>query len=188
MKKDHIILIKSIYIFLFLILIQLQAVADDFLLPNFNFYRCREFEQISKNAEQITFERIRNKYDFENYFDKQSIVIYKQRKDFSPKNAGDSYFARTLEGDKTAEKYILQDEENFFQGLYCSQKLAQCEIVKYVNGYEGLIEIKYTHNNIWHFQNNIGSFLEIQNRIKFYPSTFLLHYVTNEKYLIRLTR
>ena len=96
------------------------------------------------------------------------------------------YFAQTLIGDNTNEKYILDNDKDNFRGIFCSKNLQRCEIIRYYNGYEGLIEIKYIHNNIWHFQNNIGSYLEFQRRIFSYPFYMMHRELINKETEIRI--
>ena len=76
--------------------------------------------------------------------------------------------------------------ENDFIACYCSADDKRCEIVGFYNGFDGLAEVRYTHNNLWHFQNNIGSFLSAQMQIRHLPYEFTINKLVNDKRLIRL--
>lgn len=185
MKKDHTILTKIFIIFA--LILPKSVEAETFSLPDWNFYNFRENYKITKSADEVKYEKIRNNYNFDNYFDKQTIILHKKTKNLTPQNLGKSYLARTLMGDKTCETYILRDEKDCFYCIYCSQKLQKCEILKFIIGFDGIIEIRYTHNNLWHFQNNIGSFLETQNRVNVFPNLLFANYIQS-KYLMRLEK
>lgn len=183
MKKDHIILVKIFLLLLFFT--PQQAFAEIFLFPDWNYYKYRNLYETFENNNIKTFGYIRNKYTFDNFFDEQKIFIYKKSEKISPNEIGKAYLARTLIGDKKAEKYIIKDTENDFIAIFCSQNLKRCEIVRFLNGFDGHVEIKYIHNNIWHFQNNIGSFVEVQNRIKIYPD-LLIYRICGDKIYTRI--
>ena len=185
MKKDRTILIKIL--FALMIFLPQKVSAEVFLLPDWNFYNYRETAKITKNADEVKYEKIRHNYKFCNYFDKQTIIFHKNSKNLIPQNIRNAYFARTLLGDNTFEKYILKKEPNNFLGIYCSKKLQKCEIERVSNGYDGIVELRYTHNNLWHFQNNIGSFLETQMRIRVLPNFPFKNYI-HRKYLLRLDK
>lgn len=185
MKKDLTILIKIL--FALIIFLPQKAVAEIFLMPDWNFYNYRENTKITKNANETKYEKIRNNYKFCNYFDKQTIILHKKIPNVTPQNVGRTYFARTLLGDTTFENYILRDEPNYFLGIYCSKKLQRCEIERVSMGFDGIVESRYTHNNLWHFQNNIGSFLETQTRIKILPNFIFKNYI-HRKYILRLEK
>lgn len=185
MKKDRTILIKIL--FAIMLLLPQKAVAEVFLLSDWNFYNFRENYKITKNADETKFEKIRNNYNFGNFFDKQTIILHKKNKNLTPQIEGRTYFARTLLGDGTCEKYILEDKTNEFLGIYCSKKLQKCEIARFSLGFDGITETRYTHNNLWHFQNNIGSFLETQMRIRVLPNFIFKNYI-HRKYLLRLEK
>lgn len=185
MNKDRTILIKFLFAIMFVL--PQKAMAETFLLPDFNFYNYRETSKFTKTFDETKYEKIRNNYNFDNFFDKQTIVLHKSTKNLTPQNIGQSYFARTLAGQNNSETYILKDEPNYFFGIYCSQSLQKCEIVRFSYGFDGIIETRYTHNNLWHFQNNIGSFLETQNRIKILPD-FPLKNSILERFILRLEK
>lgn len=185
MKKDRTILIKIL--FALMIFLPQKVAAEVFLLPDWNFYNYRENAKITKNADETKYEKIRNNYKFCNYFDKQTIILHKKEQNLSPQEVGRAYFARTLLGDTTFEKYILKDEPNNFLGIYCSKKLQRCEIERVSLGFDGIVESRYTHNNLWHFQNNIGSFLETQTRVMILPNFNCKNYI-HRKYLLRLEK
>ena len=185
MKKDRTILIKIL--FLIMMLFPQNVMAEVLLLPDWNFYNYRENFKITKNADETKFEKIRCRYNFGNFFDKQTIILHKNYGNITPKIAGNAYFARVLLGDKTCEKYILKNETDYFLGIYCSQKLQKCEIAKFSLGFDGIIETRYTHNNLWHFQNNIGSFLETQTRVKILPDFAFKNYI-HRRYLLELKK
>ncbi len=183
MRKDRTILTKIFIIFA--LFLSETVEAETLSLPDWNFYNFRENSKITQNADEVKYEKIRNNHDFNNYFDMQTIVLHKKTKNITPQEVGKAYLARTLMGDKTCETYILQDEKNCFYCIYCSQKLQKSEILKFIIGFDGIIEIRYTHNNLWHFQNNIGSFLETQNRVKILPNLIFKNYI-QKKYLLRI--
>lgn len=183
MKKDPTIIIK--FLFMLMIFFPQKAEAEIFLMPDWNFYNYRENSTITKNADEIKYEKIRNNYHFCNYFDKQTIILHKKHQIDTPQSIGRNYFVRTLLGDNTLEKYILEDKPNYFLGIYCSKKLQRCEIEKVFCGFDGTIELRYTHNNLWHFQNNVGAFLETQMRIKIL-SNFIFTNSIHAKYILRI--
>lgn len=183
MKKDHINLIK--FLVIFILLLQNSAYADNFLLPDWNYSSFPKKTTITEDADRIIFKQVRENQNFNNFFDEQIITIYKKSNEISPQEAGQSYLAVVLFCDKTCEKYILENSSKAFEAVFCSPKLQRCEIIRYYNGYKGLVEIKYIHNNIWHFQNNIGSFIEFQRRIYSHPVN-LLYKSISDKTEIRL--
>lgn len=185
MKKDHTILIKIL--FALMIFLPQKAAAEVILLPDWNFYNYRESAKITKNADETKYVKIRNNYKFCKFFDQQTVILHKNTKNLTPQDLGNAYFARTLLGDETSEKYILENEPQYFLGIYCSQRLQKCEIARFSAGYDGIIETRYTHNNLWHFQNNIGSFLETQMRIRILPDFAFKNYIY-QKYLLRLEK
>ena len=182
MKKD---LIRLINIFFLFIIISPNVKADDFLLPDWNFYSYREKIYTYENSEFNRYEKIRKEFNFDIFFDKQTITIYKKEK-LTPQEFGNKIFSNILIKDKNAEKYILSNDKICFFGAYCSPLFQKCEIIKIYNGFDGLIEIRYTHNNLWHFQNNMGSFIEFQNRIEHSPYEFTFKKLTNKNYWISL--
>ena len=182
MKKDHILIISLILLFF----TSNAAFADDFALSDWGFYSYREKANITENADDITYEKVRREHDFGKYFDRQKIIIHKKMKNISPKEACLAYISRKMLGDKKAEKYIIKDNDNDFIACYCSDDDKRCEIVRFYNGFDGLIEVRYTHNNLWHFQNNIGSFLSAQMKIRHLPYEFTINKLVNDKRLIRL--
>lgn len=183
MNKDRTILIKII--FATMLFLPQRALAEVFLLPDLNFYNYRENSKITKTADETKYEKIRNNYNFSNFFDKQTIILHKNTQNLTPRNLGKAYFTRTLAGDNRQETYILENKPDYFLGIYCSQKLQKCEIARFSYGFDGIIETRYTHNNLWHFQNNIGSFLETQNRIKILPD-FISKRIIHECFILRL--
>lgn len=183
MKKDLTVIIS---LFLLFVLSGKTAFADDFIMPDWSYYTYREQANISENADEIKYEKIRREQSFDEYFDKQTIIIHKKQKDITPQRAGEMYLLKAINGDKRAEKYIIKNEENDFIACYCSHDRKKSEIIRFCNGFDGLIEIRYTHNNLWHFQNNIGSFLSTQMRIVHLPYEFFFNKLTGSKRLIRL--
>lgn len=183
-KPDRIILYSLIVLCIFLI--PDKALSEDFLLPDWNAKQYREFVKYSYNIKSASFQKIRNSYNFSNFFDTQIIKVHKDLKDISPKEYGKKYLSSVLFNDNKAEKYILRDNEEDFMAVFCSQTLKKCEIVRYTYGFNGLIETKYINNNLWHFQNNIGSYIEFQNRIYIYPYDSIIRKVIDDKFLIRL--
>lgn len=182
MKKDLIVTIS----FFILIFCGNAVFADDFIMPDWSYYAYREQANISENADIIKYEKIRLEHSFSEYFDKQTIIIHKKQKNITPERAGEIYLLKALSGDKKAEKYIIKNNENDFIACYCSHNNKKCEIVRFYNGFDGLVEIIYTHNNLWHFQNNIGSFLSTQMRIEHLPYEFTFNKLTGNKRIIRL--
>jgi len=182
MKKD---LIFTIKIFLCLILICGKACADDFIMPDWSYYTYRENAKVTENADEIKYEKIRKEHDFDEFFDRQTIIIHKHT-NLTPQEAGRQYLARTMFCSSRAEKYVLRDDVNDFLAIYCSHNRKICEIIRFYNGFDGLIEVRYTHNNLWHFQNNIGSFLSTQMRIKHKPYEFIMNELAHKKEIIRL--
>lgn len=177
--------ILTISLFLALILTNsAKAFADDFIMPDWSFYKNREQTKIENSYEKSEYQKVRKEQNFDKFFDKQTIIIHKREK-MSPKSAAERYL-NLVQKDKYFEKYILDDSENNFFAIYCSSSEKKCEILRYTNGFDGLVEIKYTHNNLWHFQNNIGSFLEVQNRIIHIPYEFTINKLTDKNRLIRL--
>lgn len=174
-KKDHTILIRIALLIVFLW--QNYAFADDFFLPDLGISRFKKISRITKDTNSVIYEQVRSEQSFDNFFDKQVIILHKSWKDLSPKDAGEIYLKRT--NDNTSEKYIIENSDNNFEAVFCSKKLERCEIIRFYCGYEGLIEIKYVHNNIWHFQNNIGSFFEMQKAIHSYPVDFISNNLYN---------
>lgn len=170
-KKDRTFLIKIVL--LVICLWQNIVFAEDFFLPDLGISRFQKVFKITKNTNSIVYEQVRRDQSFDNFFDKQVIIIHKNLKDLSPKAAGNIYLQRMLQGDRTSEKYIIENSDNNFEAVFCSKKLKRCEIIRFYQGYNGLIATKYIHNNTWHFQNNIGSFVAIQRAIRFYPVDFI---------------
>lgn len=166
-----------------LILFHTKAFADNVILPDWNYFTYREKSIISENADLKKFEKVRNNYNFQNFFDKQEITRYKNIKNISSKELGNAYLARTLANDTNSEKYIIKNNDNDYEAIFCSAKLERCEIIRYFQGFDGIIETKYVHNNIWHFQNNIGSFVEFQNRIKVFPDFKIYELYKNKEIL-----
>lgn len=182
MKKDLFNLVK-IFPVLCLMLFPAKAFADNILPPDWNSFPHREKSIFFENADLKKFEKIRNNYDFQNFFDKQEITRYKNLKNISPKELGNAYLARTLMNDNQGEKYIIKNNDDDFEAIFCSAKLERCEIVRYFQGFDGIIKTKYTHKNIWHFQNNIGSFVEFQNRIRVFPDLKLYELYGNREFV-----
>lgn len=176
-KKDRTILIRIILTFVFLW--QSAAFAEDFFLADLGISRFKKTSRIIKNTNSVMFEQVRSEQSFDEFFDKQVIILHKNLKDLYPKEVGYIYLQRTLPDDNTSEKYIIENSDNNFEAVFCSQKLARCEFVRFYTGYNGIIEIKYVHNNLWHFQNNIGSFVEIQKAIRSYPIDFISNSLYN---------
>lgn len=183
-KKVHTILIRIILIFVFLW--QSAAFAEDFFLPDLGISRFKKVSRVYKNTNSVTYEQVRREQSFDKFFDKQVIILHKNLKDLSPKEAGNIYLQRILRNDNIGEKYVIENDDNNFEAVFCSQKLARCEFIRFYTGYSGLIEIKYVHNNIWHFQNNIGSFVEIQKAIRSYPVDFISNSLYNTYGTIRI--
>ncbi len=182
MKKDRIILINVLTLIVFSI--AQSAFAVDVLLPDWNFYKNRDNSRIINDTNSVVFERVRGNQTFDKFFDKQVITVFKGKNDELPKNVGNAYLNKIAADDKKTTVWILKNSDNDFEGIFCSPKLERCEIVRYVNTSDGLVEVKYIHNNLWHFQNNIGSFIEAQNRVIVYPTNSYLRELN--KSVIRL--
>lgn len=182
MRKDLFKFAKILAV-ICLMLFPIKAFADNILLPDWNFFPQREKSRVFENADLKKFKKIRSNYNFYNCFDKQEIIRYKNLKSISPKELGNTYLARNLMNDKQSEKYIIQNNDNDFEAIFCSAKLERCEIIRYFQGFDGIIATKYTHNNIWHFQNNIGSFVEFQNRIKVFPDLKIYELYGNREFV-----
>lgn len=176
-KKDRSISISIFFLIIFLW--QNSVFAEDFFLPDLGIERFKKASKITKNTNSVKYEQIRNEQSFDKFFDKQVIILHKKLNDLSPKEAGNIYLKRVLQGDITSETYVIANYNNNFEAIFCSKKLERCEIIRFYQGYNGLIETKYIHNNIWHFQNNIGSFVAIQRAIRFYPADFISNSLYN---------
>jgi len=165
-----------------------NVLADDIVLPDFRFRVNQRLEKISENADKVVFQTVRNNHSFEKFFDKLEIEIYKKNpeKEMTPSYFGQTYIARNLTGDLNGEKYTVMDENDEYIGIWCSQRAQKCEIIRVINGFDGLISIKYVHNNLWHFQNNIGSFIEVVRRTSIYPYEFTIRAVCNDDDFVRL--
>jgi len=185
MKKDRGFFISLIF---FIFLFGEIVFADDIILPDFRFNIGKRFEKISENADKITYQNVRSNHSFDKFFDKLVIEIYKRNpeKSMSPSYFGKTYISRKLAGDFNAESYIIEDNENEFFGIFCSQRAEKCEIIRVIRGFDGLICIKYVHNNLWHFQNNIGSFIEVVRRTSVYPYESLLRAADGDDDFVRL--
>ncbi|MBQ2643995.1 hypothetical protein IJG14_00300 [bacterium] len=182
MKKDLIFLVK---IFLCIFLLTNTGFADDFIMPDWGYYCFREKMNITENYEDIKYEKVRTEQNFDKFFDKQTIIIHKNHKIYSPSQAGMDYLTKSICNGEKAEKYILKNDSNDFIACYCSHNKKLCEIIRFYSGFDGLIEVRYTHNNLWHFQNNIGSFISCQMRIQHIPYEFYINKLT-DKNIIRL--
>lgn len=182
MRKDLIFTIKILFSVL---LICKTAFADDFIMPDWSYYSYREKAYVSENADEIKYVKIRHEQDFDKFFDRQTIKIHKKIH-MSPKEEGMKYLSRAMFCDVRAEKYVVKDDDNDFIAIYCSHDKRKCEIVRFYKGFDGLVELRYTHNNLWHFQNNVGSFLATQMRIMHVPYEFTINKLTEEKRIIRL--
>ncbi len=167
-------------------LICANAYADDFVMPDWSYYTFRENAKVTENADLIKYEKIRKEHSFDEFFDKQSIIIHKKAKNISPREAGMKYLSKALFCDFAAEKYIIKNDENDFIAIYCSHNRRKCEIVRFYNGFDGLIEVRYTHNNLWHFQNNIGSFISAQMQIIHLPYEFSINNLAHKNRINRL--
>lgn len=185
MKKDLGFFISLIFVFFIL---GGNVYADDIILPDFRFRVHQRFEKISENADKIVFQMVRSNHSYEKYFDKLEIEIYKRNPErtMTPSYFGKTYIARNITGDTKAESYVIEDNDSEYFGVWCSQRAEKCEIIRVINGFDGLISIKYVHNNLWHFQNNIGSFVEVVRRTSFYPYEFLIRAVCNDDDFVRL--
>ena len=182
MKKDLTNFLKIIFT---VFLCQNIAFGETFILPDWN---NRPFDTKSKTLKTYnlkTFEQVRDNQQLNKFFDKQIIKVYPNKKT-SPQEAGKEYLSKTLSGDKSSETYILKNEKNSFKAVFCSNNLQRCEIIRFYNGFNGLIEIKYVHNNLWHFQNHIGSFIEFQNRIISFPSYKMTDKLYKNEAMVRL--
>lgn len=182
MKNVRIISINFLILIVFSI--AKPAFATDVLLPDWNFYKNRVNTRIVKNTDSVVFERVRSNQTFDKFFDKQVITIFKNRKSESPKITGEKYFSKIALSDTKYTQWLFKNSDEEFFGAFCSPKLERCEIVRYLPSEDGLVELKYIHNNLWHFQNNIGSFIEVQNRIVVYPTNSYLRKL--DKSVIRL--
>lgn len=185
MKKDHIVTV-AIKILFCLIFLTNTVIADDFVMPDWSYYSYREKAKIIENAATIKYEKIRTEQDFHNFFDKQTITIYKNTKNILPTFAGKTFLINAKKNTEKFEQYIIKDDSNDFIASYCSQEKMKCEIIRFYQGFDGLVEVKYTHNNLWHFQNNIGSFISAQMMIQHLPYEFMFNKLVNDKRMIRL--
>ncbi|MGN0005965.1 MAG: hypothetical protein ACI37Z_08340 [Candidatus Gastranaerophilaceae bacterium] len=182
MKKAHLKLTKFFFVFC-LVFLPSETFADNVLPPDWNYFSYREKSIIFENADIKKFEKIRCNYNFQNSFDKQEITRFKNLKNISPKELANAYLARTLMNDNTCEKYIIKNNNDNFEAIFCSAKQEKCEIIRYFTSFDGIITTKYTHNNIWHFQNNIGSFVEFQNRIRVFPDLKIYELYGNKEFV-----
>lgn len=182
MRKDLFKFAKILAV-ICLMLFPIKAFADNILLPDWNFFPQREKSRVFENADIKKFEKIRCNYNFQNSFDKQEITRFKNLKNISPKELANAYLARTLMNDNTCEKYIIKNNNDDFEAIFCSAKQEKCEIIRYFTSFDGIITTKYTHNNIWHFQNNIGSFVEFQNRIRVFPDLKIYELYGNKEFV-----
>jgi len=185
MKKDLGFFISLIFIFFIFGKI---SFADDIILPDFRLNENQRFEIISENADKITYQNIRSNHSLESFFDSLVVEIYKinPEKTMTPSYFGKTYISRNLTGDLQGQKYIIKDDDNEFFGAYCSPLAKKCEIIRVLRGFNGLINIKYVHNNLWHFQNNIGSFVEVVRRTSVYPYESFIRAVDGSNYYVRL--
>jgi len=185
MKKDLGFFISLILLFFVFGKI---SFADDIILPDFRFNAHQRCEIISENADKITYQNIRNNHSLESFFDSLVVEFYKRNpeKTMTPSYYGNTYISRGLTGDFRGEKYIIKDDNDEFFGAYCSHLAQKCEIIKVSRGFDGLVVVKYVHNNLWHFQNNIGSFVEIVRRTSVYPYESFIRVVDGNNYFVRL--
>jgi len=185
MKKDLGFFVSLIFLFL---LSGGVSQADDIILPDFRFNLDKRYEKISENADRVTFQTVRNNHSFDRYFDKLIVEIYKRNpeKSMTPSYFGEKFIAREILGDFRSEKYVIKDSDGEYFGVFCSHRAEKCEIIRVIRGCDGLINMRYVHNNLWHFQNNTGSFIEVVRRISVYPEEFLIKQIYGEGNFVRL--
>lgn len=187
MKKDPGFFIS---LFLFFMFFSFSGVcfADDIILPDFRLSAEKRLEKISENADKIVYQSVRNNHSFDNFFDSLIIEVYKRNpeKAMKPSYFGNTYLARKGFCDNKFEKYIIEDNNDKFFAVWCSQKSEYCEIIRVERGFDGLVNIKYVHNNLWHFQNNIGSFIEVVRKTTVIPFEFQKRLFVKNKNFVRL--
>ena len=187
MKKDHGYFVSLILIVVFAFFGEV-CFADDIIMPDFRLSADKRFEKVSENADKITYQAVRNNHSFKNFFDSLIVEIYgrKPEREMTPSYFGHTYLSRKGFCDDRFEKYIIEDNEDMFFAVWCSQNKGFCEIIKTERGADGLVNIRYVHNNLWHFQNNIGSFVEIVRRTRILPYEMTGAELTGNGYFVRL--
>ena len=186
MKKDHGCFISLILFFVFAL--GEVCSADDIIMPDFRLSADKRFEKVSGNADKVIYQTVRSNHSFDKFFDSLIVEIYKRKPetDMTPSYFGNTYLSRKGFCDNKFEKYIIEDNDDVFFAAWCSQKSQYCEIIKTEYGLDGLVNIKYVHNNLWHFQNNIGSFVEIVRRTHILPYEKTGAELTGNNYFVRL--
>lgn len=187
MKKD---LGFSVSLILFFISVFFSEIcfADDIILPDFRLKADKRKEKTEIFSNKIKYQSVRNNQSFDKFFDSLIIEIYtdKPENTMKPSYFGNTYLAKKGFCDNKFEKYILEDNDNEFFAIWCSEKSERCEIIRVLNGFDGLVNIKYVHNNLWHFQNNIGFFVEIVRSTRVLPYETAKRNLTRNRNFVRL--